>query len=79
MQCTECGIIDETVKEYKLNFGIMSGQKDLFKALVTKGMCRECVLGNATMLKSELEFMKECDDVPTSEIALDIFIDESLA
>jgi bacterioferritin-associated ferredoxin len=78
MKCIECGIVDETVKKYKLNFGIMDEKKDLFRAYVVRNLCKKCVSTNASLLKNELEFMVECDDIPTDELDLDIFIDESL-
>lgn len=78
MKCTECGIVGEEVKEYKLNFGIMDENKYLFKAHVARNLCKKCVFDNANLLKNELEFMTECDDVPTDDLDLDIFIDKNL-
>ena len=78
MKCSECGTDEGSIEEYKLSFGIDSLENKLFKASYERFMCKACMLSNVMLLKNELEFMHESDDIPAEKGKLDIFVNDDL-
>lgn len=78
MQCTECGTTDGNIKKYELDFGMKCESDVVFKAVIGRQFCQKCAADNANLLKSELEFMNDNDDIPAGCVELNIFISDSL-
>lgn len=76
MQCSECGTKEVEIKEYDLSFKVALLNSDKFTANYSRNFCKDCIVANINLLKSELMFMFESDGIPTEKNKLNIFLDK---
>ena len=76
MECSECGTKEGDIKEYVLLFGTEHKGKKIFNATYERHMCKECVCANINLLKKELEFLVDNENINTQKDKLVIQIDK---